>query len=113
MNQKQSKYLSRAEEMILLAVWRLKDNAYGVSIREELKKMTGREWAFGALFVTLERMAKKDLLRSSLSEPTRERGGRRKRLYRLTLDAVEALKAVRELQRSAWADSPDLLSEKP
>lgn len=113
MKEQTPKFLSRVEELILLAIWRLKDNAYAVTIREELKKMTGKEWAFGALFVTLERMAKKDLVRSTVSAPTKERGGRRKRIYRLTLDAVEALKAVHALQQSIWADGPDFLPEKP
>jgi len=106
------KYLSRAEEMVLLAIWRLKGNAYAVTIREELKRMTGKTWAFGALFVTLDRMTKKDLLRSHISEPKQERGGRRKRIYRLTLDAVEAMNAVRELEQSMWAAVPDILTEK-
>lgn len=68
-------FLSRAEEMVLLAILRLGDNAYGVTIRAELKTMTDKTWAFGALFVTLDRMSKKGYLTSYLTEPTRERGG--------------------------------------
>ena len=102
------KYLSRSEEMVLLAVWRLKENAYGVTIRQELLTMTDKTWAFGALFVTLDRMSKKGLLTSYLTEPVRERGGRSKRMYRLTRDALEALKAVRVLQESMWMGVPEL-----
>ena len=101
-------FLSRAEEMVLLAILRLGDNAYGVTIRAELKSMTDKTWAFGALFVTLDRMSKKGLLTSYLTEPVRERGGRSKRIYRLTRDALEALKAVRVLQESMWTGVPEL-----
>ena len=55
------KLISRSEEMALLAILQLQDNAYGVTIQEELKRLSGRTWAFGALFVTLDRMAKKGL----------------------------------------------------
>jgi len=101
-------FLSRAEEMVLLAILRLGDNAYGVTIRAELKSMTDKTWAFGALFVTLDRMSKKGYLTSYLTEPTRERGGRSKRIYMLTRVAVEALKAVKELQKSMWEGAPSL-----
>lgn len=101
-------FLSRAEEMVLLAILRLGDNAYGVTIRAELRSMTGKIWAFGALFVTLDRMSKKGYLTSYLTEPTRERGGRSKRIYMLTRVAVEALKAVKELQKSMWDGAPEL-----
>jgi PadR family transcriptional regulator PadR len=102
------KFISRSEEMILLAVWRLGANAYGVTIRNELKEMSGKTWAFGALFVMLERLSKKGLLDSYLTEPTRERGGRSKRIYKLTPEAIDALKEVRKLQESIWEGMPEL-----
>lgn len=102
------KILSRAEEFLLLAVWRLGDNAYGVPIREQLKKSTGKEWAFGALFVSLDRLAKKGYLTSYLTEPTSKRGGRSKRIYKLTRSAVKALKETRKVQEAVWLDLPEL-----
>lgn len=102
------KFLSRSEEFILLAILNLQDNAYVVSIREELKKMTGETWAMGALFVTLDRMSRKGYVFSRLSEPTPERGGRRKRLYELLPTAEVALNKIRKLQNSVWKNIPDL-----
>lgn len=102
------KFLSRSEELILLAILNLQDNAYVVAVREELKRLTGETWAMGALFVTLDRMSKKGLVQSRLSEPTPERGGRRKRLYQLLPGAVDALKKVRDLNRAVWKNVPDL-----
>ena len=100
------KFLSRSEELILLAIWRLKANAYVVTIQQELKAMTGETWALGALFVTLERMTRKGYIDSRFSEATPKRGGRVKRLYRLRPRAVDALNAVRELEASLWRDLP-------
>ena len=86
-----SKLLTRSEEMLLLAVLRLQDNAYAVTIRDQLKTVTGKTWAFGALFVSLDRLVKKGHLASALGEPTAERGGRRKRMYHLTPSGRQAL----------------------
>jgi len=102
------KFLSRSEELILIAIWRLKDNAYVVTIREDLKAMTGETWALGALFVTMERMTRKGYLDSRFSESTPRRGGRVKRLYKLTPTAVDSLNEIRELQASVWQDIPAL-----
>jgi DNA-binding PadR family transcriptional regulator len=96
------KFLSRSEELILLAILKLRDNAYVITIQDELKKMTGETWALGALFVTLDRMFRKGYVQSRLSEPTPERGGRRKRLYRMMPTAVDALNEVKKLQTSVW-----------
>ena len=105
------KFLSRSEELILLAILELQDNAYVVSIREVLKKMTGETWAMGALFVTLDRMSQKGYVHSRLSEPKPERGGRRKRIYMLLPEAVRALNRVRDLNRVVWKNVPDLSKE--
>ncbi len=105
------KFLSRSEELILLAILELRDNAYVVSIRDQLKKMTGETWTMGALFVTLDRMSQKGYVRSRLSEPTPERGGRRKRLYKLLPAAVDALNRVRDLNRVVWKNVPGLSQE--
>jgi len=106
------KFLSRTEELILLAILKLPDKAYVVSIQEELNKMTGETWAIGALFVALDRMSRKGYVRSWLSEPTPERGGRRKRLYKLLPAAIDALNEVRKLKTSIWKNIPALSREK-
>ena len=106
------KFLSRTEELILLSILKLRDIAYVVSIQKELKKMTGETWAMGALFVTLDRMSRKGYVQSRLSEPTPERGGRRKRLYMLLPAAIDALNEVRNLKTSIWKNIPALSREK-
>lgn len=88
--------------MVLLAVLQLRDDAYGVTVHEELERHTARPVARGAVYMTLDRLEKKKLLTSSLSEPTAARGGRAKRCYRPTRAAVAALKASRRTLLSLW-----------
>lgn len=90
------------EQMVLLAVLQVRDDAYGVTVHEELERHTARTVARGAVYMTLDRLEKKGLLTSSLSEPTAERGGRAKRCYSLTKTAVLALRESRRTLRSLW-----------
>jgi len=90
------------EQMVLLAILQHQDNAYGISVHEELQRHTKRSVARGAVYMTLDRLEKKGLLTSTLSEPTAERGGRSKRCYRLTKPAVAALRASRRTLLSLW-----------
>jgi len=96
------KFLSRSEEFVLLAVLYLQEEAYGVAIRNHLRKMTGQSWAFGAVFVMLNRLEKKRMLDSELADPSPRRGGKSKRIYSLTADGLEELAKIRKLQKSAW-----------
>jgi DNA-binding PadR family transcriptional regulator len=98
--------ITRAEELILLAVWRLKERAYSVSIREELKTVTGQTWSFGAVYMPLDRLVKRGLLESFLADPTQERGGRSKRIYRPTAKGLDALEEIRRIQKAAWRGMP-------
>jgi PadR family transcriptional regulator PadR len=102
------KFISRSEEFLLLAVWRLKENAYGVTIREHIKKATGKTWSYGALFVMLRRLEKKDYLTSYFTRPSSQRGGKSKRIFRLSPHGVKALKEVRKAQESVWSDIEEL-----
>jgi DNA-binding PadR family transcriptional regulator len=102
------KLLSRPEELFLLAIWRLQENAYAVTIRDQVNKITGKTWSFGATFVTLDRLVQKRYLTSYLSEPTQKRGGRSKRMYQLTREGVRALLDIKKLQESMWDDIPRL-----
>ena len=86
-----SKYLSRPEEFILLSVMKLNDNAYGVSIRKMVQKLTGKYWSVGAVYVPLERLEQKGYVKSFSSEPLSERGGRRKRLFQITSAGISEL----------------------
>jgi len=108
------KLLSRKEELILLAVWKLQDRAgaYGVTIREYIERMTGIVWLFGAIYSPLARLVKNEYVEAFESDPLPERGGRRKILYRLTEDGKNALRAMRELNDSLWEDAPSLLGDR-
>lgn len=94
--------LTRMEEIVLLAVWRLKDNAYGLTVQDCLSDILGKEVSSGTAYVPLSRLSKRGYLRTHEGEPTNERGGRRKRFYQLTPKGVRALTAARALHESAW-----------
>ncbi len=102
------KFISRSEEFLLLAVWRLKGNAYGVTIRDQLKKATGKTWAYGALFVMLRRLEKKGYLTSHFADPSSQRGGKSKRIFQLSPRGVKALKDVRKAHESIWSGIEEL-----
>jgi DNA-binding PadR family transcriptional regulator len=94
--------------MILLALMRLGDAAYGVPISREIEETSGKVIALATLYATLTRLEKKGLVSSRLGEPTAERGGRAKKYFRVT---AKGLREVREAQRvftSLWNGIPTL-----
>jgi DNA-binding PadR family transcriptional regulator len=91
------------EQLVLLAVLRLGDDAYAVPVREEIARRTGRSVARGAVYVTLERLEDKRLLTSSLGEPTPERGGRAKRFYKVSPNGLATLQSSWRGLKSLWA----------
>jgi PadR family transcriptional regulator, regulatory protein PadR len=92
--------LGEFEQVVLLAILRLDDDAYGVTIRNEIEKCTGREPAPGALYTTLDRLEEKGLVRSRMADPTPERGGRSKRYFTVSAKGLKAVThAVRNYQR--------------
>jgi PadR family transcriptional regulator, regulatory protein PadR len=90
------------EHMVLLAVLRLGDEAYAVTVRDEILAHTGRDVSRGSIYITLDRLETKGFLKSRLGEPTAERGGRAKRYYTLRPVAIEALKESRRALVSLW-----------
>ena len=74
--------LGEFEQLVLLALMRLQPEAYGVSIRDEIERRTGRSVTLGSVYTTLLRLEEKRLVATRLGEPTPQRGGRRKKLYR-------------------------------
>ena len=92
--------LGEFEQLILLAILRLRDGAYGVTIRAELADRAGRTVAPGALYTALERLETKGLITSRMSDPTPQRGGRAKRHVTVTASGIEALtRAVQAYER--------------
>jgi PadR family transcriptional regulator len=94
--------LGEFEQSVLLAIAHIGEAAYGVPIRREIEARTGRVVSVGALYTALDRLERKGYVRSAISEPTTERGGRAKRQVRLTSAGVTALSRSRELMERMW-----------
>lgn len=99
--------LGEFEQIVLLAILRIGDNAYGVPIRSEIEKRTKREISIGALYSTLDRLETKGFVSSSFSEPRPERGGRARRYFRVEARGIKALERTREALITMW-DGVDL-----
>jgi len=88
--------LGEFEYLVLLAVLRLNDDAYGMRVRREIAERTQRDVTIGAVYATLERLTAKGLIRSEMSDPTPERGGRAKRSFHLTGVGIQAVNRSRQ-----------------
>ena len=102
--------LGEFEYLLITAAANLGEDAYGVSIREEIQTTTGRECSLGALYTTIDRLEKKGLLKTWMGDATPERGGRAKRLVRVTPKGVQAAKdfyeaVLRISRRASWSTS--------
>ncbi len=101
------KILSRADELVLLSVWRLQDNAYGVTIRKHINELSDADWSVGAIYDSLEKLTEWGYLTAFQSDPTPERGGRRKRYFRLTNIGLQGLTDIKKVQDKMWLNLPD------
>jgi PadR family transcriptional regulator PadR len=96
------KDLNLTEEMVLWAVWRLKDEAYGITIRDHLVQKTGRAYPYGTLYSALAKLEKVGYAKKTVADPSPVRGGRSKNYYRITAHGIAALKAAAELKTTIW-----------
>ncbi len=95
-------HLGEFEQLVLLAILRLGPNAYGMTVRQEIEKRAGRTTSIGALYLTLDRLQQKGLIRSELGEATPERGGRAKRYFTVNPSGRQALKkSLNEVRKMA------------
>jgi DNA-binding PadR family transcriptional regulator len=94
-----NRLLGGFENLLLLAVLRLDDRAYGVAIRRELFDQAGKDVAIGAIYTGLDRLEHRGLVESWTGEPTAERGGRAKKFYRVTAQGKRALNHTHEMLR--------------
>ena len=94
--------LGEFEQVVLLAILRLGEDAYAVTVRDEIVRCTGRDVARGAIYITLDPLETKGYLKSRLGDPTPERGGRAKRYYALRPRAVDALRESRRALVALW-----------
>ena len=100
--------LTDFELMILLAMLRLSEGVYGVPIAREIEKTSGRKALLGAVYAALERLERNGLVASKLGEPSRERGGRAKRFFRVTPRGLRAVKDTQRALVALWTDVPQL-----
>lgn len=105
------KFLSRIEEILLLTIWKLGENAYGISIREQVEKDTGVTWLSGAIYAPLNRLRKNGFVAANQAAGSAERGGRPRVYYTLTKVGQEKLIAIQEMSTSIWDGVPDLKNE--
>jgi len=106
------KFLSRQEELLLLSILKLGDTAYGVPIRQDVTKVTGRYWSIGAIYDVLDRLTRKGLVSAVTGKPSKVRGGKSKRYYRITKTGLKALEDIKKLQKKAWFDISEYAYEK-
>src|SRR5205085_2927043 len=104
-------FLGEMELMVLLALTRLGDDAYGVPISKELLNLAGREVALGSIYAALDRLEEKSFVVSRLGEPTPERGGRAKRYFHVTRAGLKALRMTRRALTNLWSGVPQLEGE--
>jgi DNA-binding PadR family transcriptional regulator len=103
-------HLGEFEQIVLLAVLRLGENAYGVPIRREIERRAGRSLTVGALYRTLDRLEAKGYVSSSFGDPSPERGGRSRRYFRIRPLGLRTLRASRDALAAMWEGLDPLVS---
>ena len=90
------------EEIFLLIILKLDDDAYGVTIRRAISRETGKDWSLGAVYDHLYRMENKGLVQSSMSLPIKERGGRSRRIFKVRKDGLASLATHKKMRDRLW-----------
>ncbi len=96
--------LTKQEELLLLAIFRIRKDAYLVNIREHLKKHIGKEWAFGSIYITLEKLCRKGYVKNRIGAPTASQGGKAIKYYDLTESGIRILKENKHLHDKMWKE---------
>lgn len=109
---RKGEYLGNFDLMLLLALLRLGDDAYGVTIAQELEQQTGREVVVASVYARLDGLQERGLVTSSLGDPTPERGGRAKRYFCITGAGVREIREARRSLMKMWKGLPELKGEK-
>ena len=94
--------LGEFEELLLLAVQAIEREAYVVPIQQYLERVTGRSVSLGAVYAGLDRLEVKGLVRSALGDATRERGGKRKRVFSVTREGIRTAQEARRVREAIW-----------
>lgn len=101
------KKLTINEQIFLIAIWNLKDEAYGIKIRELIIELTGSSMVFGTLYNTLDYLVKKGYIEAAKKDPEQDNQNRKRIYYTITKEGIEALQAARNLQNKLWKNIPD------
>ena len=101
------KFLTRREELILLSIGNLGEDAYLVSIREHLSDVMKKKWSISTIHIPLRRLEKAGYIEAYFGQATSVRGGRRKKIYRLTRKGMEALKDYKKVNDVLWRKFAD------
>ena len=99
--------LSVNEEMLLIIIWQLKDDAYGFPIMNRVMDITKKKVSYGSLYNSLNNLARKGFVSFYRGEPTDVRGGKRKIYYSITEQGKAALKETKQFHKSLWVSTPD------
>ncbi|MBN1273657.1 MAG: helix-turn-helix transcriptional regulator [Candidatus Aminicenantes bacterium] len=97
------KELTKLEELVLMAVWRLKDDAYGVKIKTKVKEIGGRDYFYNTLYTTFDQLTRKGYATKHFGEPSAVRGGKRKVLFHITKEGIKALEMAFKRHNRIWA----------
>src|ERR1051326_79512 len=102
------RFLTEFELMILLAILRVGESAYGVPVAKEIEDTGGRKVLMAALYVALDRLEQNGLVTSTYGDPTPERGGRAKRFFKVTAKGIKAVKDSQRAFTALWSGIPQL-----
>jgi len=105
------KKLTMNEQIFLIAIWHLGDEAYGLKIREKVMELTGSEVLFGTIYNTLNYLVKKDYVEARKGDPEQEKQDSKRVYYQITDAGFKALQKARKLQKTLWQGIPDFVSE--
>ena len=95
--------LTKLEEIVLISIWNLGEEAYGVNIKKTVNELTGKEYFYNTLYTTFDNLITKAFITKGFGEPTPVRGGKRKVFFRLTHNGKLALKNAFEKHQRVWA----------
>jgi DNA-binding PadR family transcriptional regulator len=101
------KELTKLEELVMIAIWRLKDESYGVKIKNKVKEIGGREYFYNTLYTTFDQLTRKGYLTKHFGEPSAVRGGKRKVYFHITKEGIGALEMAFKRHNRVWAGISD------
>ncbi|MFC1492504.1 PadR family transcriptional regulator [candidate division KSB1 bacterium] len=101
-------FLPKIEEILLLAIWKLKDNAYGITVIEQVESDTGTTWLSGSIYGALNRLKKNGYINTTKIEQSPEQRGRPRIYYKLSDSGLDKLISAQKVNKDVWQGVPDL-----